>query len=958
MNYKLVDRVVAGFVFLFALVLYLLTMAPTASFWDCGEFIAVTHGLEVSHPPGSPFFMLVGRLFSMFMPTDLVAPSINLVSVLSSAVTVLLTFLIIVRLVREWQGPPATWSVSDRISALAGGVIGALTFAATDSFWFNAVEAEVYAMSMLFTSVVVWLILKWSDQARLEHEARLVGRNRPFGLSANRYLVLIAYMFGLAIGVHLLNLLAVFFIGLIIFFQEFDRPEWTRGKRWMGIVVAGIVSAAVFLVIYPGVIQVLPQIAGATGAPLFAMVVLIGLVIYGLYYTQRHHRQLANLIVLCFAVVLIGYSTYALLFIRSAANPPIDENDPESTEDIVSYLKREQYGATPLFKGADYDEATGQINPYKEVLFPRRWSGDPSHVRVYQQYSSDAAFFWNYQVYHMYVRYFLWNFSGKASDEQNAPAITGIFANEGGEQLMQTPSERASRNAYYGLPLLLGLVGLSYHFMRDWRRAFSVLVLFLLTGIGIIVYLNQPPLQPRERDYSYVASFFAFSIWVGIGATGIIQLVVEGFQNRWKPAVQNGVALGVAALLFGVPMLVTVVNYDDHDRSGNYVAPEYAYNMLQSVAPNGILFTNGDNDTFPLWYLQEVERVRTDVRVANLSLLNTPWYVKQLKNEWSNKSAPLPISLTNEQIEKLGVAPWKPREISLPVDKQQLAQSSEVALPEVDLSQLESPMTWTLEGRPYNKEFNVLYGADQAALDILATNAQQGWTRPVYFAVTVSPDGMLDLQHYLQLDGQAYRVVPIKHNETLGRVVPSVALDVLRKFKFTNLDNPDVYYDENVRRMVDNYRNIFAATAQQLAEKGHREDAIALLDTIMQKVPFDIIPGDQGSFLFMAQAYREAGAKDKAAQVWKLAEPMALYRLQHAGSTQEANNAAQFVQMIRYYYMASGHYEAAAAFGNRLADVLNDESLRASPEELKKQFEQAQSAPADQATSPDTAAKL
>lgn len=943
MNYRLVDRLVAGFVFLFALVLYLLTVAPTASFWDTGEFIAIAHGLQVSHPPGAPFYMLVGRFFSMFVPTDAVAFAVNLVSVFSSALTVLLTHLIIVRLIREWQGPPADWTVTQRISALAGGVIGALTFGATDSFWFNAVEAEVYAMSMLFTAVVIWLIMKWSDQAARE-EAILAGGQHPFGLAANRYLVLIAYLFGLAIGVHLLNLLAVFFIALIVFFQEFERPEWTRGKLWTGIILTGIVSAVVFLFIYPGVVQILPDLAGRSGAPLLFIVALLGLLVFAVYYTQRKNMQLGNLIALSVTVLLIGYSTYALIFIRSAADPPIDENDPETAAAIVSYLKREQYGSTPLLKGPTYDNATGQIDPSKEVTFPRRHSPDPMHMRVYDQYKSDAEFFWKYQVGHMYLRYFLWNFAGKSSDLQDAPATTGLFVSDSGSQFL-SPSERAGRNVYYGLPLLLGLIGAAYHFMRDWRRAFSVLVLFLVTGLGIIVYLNQPPLQPRERDYSYVASFFAFSLWVGIGATGVIQLVLETLQDKLKPAAQQGVALGTAAVLFAaVPLLVTVENYDDHDRSGNYVAPEYAYNMLMSLEPNAIVFTNGDNDTFPLWYLQEVEGIRRDVRVVNLSLLNTSWYVKQLKHQASRDSAPLPISLSDQQIEQLNVVPWRPREITLPVDKNQLMQSSEVALPQRELELLESPMRWQLNGRPYSQEFNILYGADQVALDIIATNAQQGWKRPVYFAVTVSPSGQLDLQNYFQLDGQAYRVVPIKHDVPVGRVVPEVALDKLSKFKFTNLNNPDVYYDENIRRMVDNYRNIYAHTAEQLANQGRQQDAIALLDDLNEKVPFDIIPGDQGSFLFMARAYQIAGAEDKAVAIWKRAEPWVLQSLENARSAQEANNAAQFVQMIRYSYMEAGDYEAAAEFGGRLADVLDDESLRMSPEELRREYEAFQSA--------------
>ncbi len=937
MNNKLIDRAVAGIVFLVSLVLYLLTVSPTASFWDAGEFIAIAHGLQVSHPPGAPFYMLVGRLFSMFVPTEYVALSVNLISVLASALTVLLTHLIIVRLTRQWLGHPDEWTPPQRIIALVGGAVGALTFAVTDSFWFNAVEAEVYALSMFFTAIVVWLIMKWSEQAEQE-EISLAGGQNPFGLAANRYLILIAYMFGLAIGVHLLNLLAVFFVALIVFFQEFERPDWTRGRLWTGIVVAGIVSSVAFLIIYPGIIQFLPDLAGKSGAPILFIVAFVALVVFSLYYTQKQRMQIANLVVLCVTMVLIGYSTYALIFIRSAADPPIDENDPETAEAIVSYLKREQYGSTPLFSGVSFNNRTGRIDD--EKLFPRRYSSAPEHTRIYAQYDSDMEFFWKYQVGHMYIRYFLWNFVGKASDVQDSPAISGLIPGETKEILYRTPSERESRNAYYALPLLLGLIGAGFHFMKDWRRAFSVLVLFLVTGVGIIVYLNQTPMQPRERDYSYVASFFAFSLWIGIGASGILQLVLEGLQKagRFERGKLAILAVTGAIIYLAVPFHMTVENYFDHDRSGNYVAPEYAYNMLMSLDENAVIFTNGDNDTFPLWYLQEVEGIRTDVRVVNLSLLNTPWYIKQLKNQWSHESPPVPISLTDAQIDQLGPIGYRPQEVSLPVNREAILGGSEVPVALEDTARMVSPMTWRLEGRPYNAEMNWLHVSDQVSLDILRTNAEQNWQRPIYFAVTVSRDGQLDLQNYFQLEGQAWRVVPVRHDSPLGRVVPSITLERLKKFKFTNLDNPNVYFDENIRRMVDNYRNIFAHTADELSAMGRRAEAVELLDNLLTAVPFETIPGDERSYLYLARAYEAAGNREKVIELWKGVEPVILHRLAFARSSREIEQSAQFVQMIRYAYMDAGDFDAASAFSDKLADVLGNDSLRKTPQELQQEF--------------------
>jgi len=946
MDWKLTDRLTAAAVFLYALVLYVLTVAPATSFWDSGEFIAIANQLQVSHPPGAPIYMLVGRLFSMFMPVEYIALSVNMVSVLASAFTVLLLHLIVVRLVREWQGHPSTWSGVDRIGALAGGAIGACTFAASDSFWFNAVEAEVYAMSMLFTAVVIWLILKWKEEAALEEE-RLSGGQHRFGLATNRYLILIAYLFGLAIGVHLLNLLAIFFIALIVFFFEFENPDWSPRQRFMGLVATGVVSVTAFLVVYPGIVQVLPGVVGDSGAPILVFLGIITALAVSVWYTHSKGMQALNLVMLCVTVVMIGYSSYALIFIRSASNPPIDENDPETVEAIVSYLKREQYGNTPILKGNTYDNALGQIDTRRETFFPRRYSQDPNHMRIYAQYQSDSEFFWKYQVGHMYVRYFLWNFVGRANDTQDAPAITGLSDKEDQQFFYQTPSERSSRNAYYGLPLLLGLIGMAFHFMRDWRRAFAVGILFFVTGIGIILYLNQTPFQPRERDYSYVASFFAFSIWIGLGGTGLIRLLSDAVADRLNEKTLKAAAVTVAGVAFvAVPLLMMVVNYDDHDRSGRYVAGDYAYNMLISVEEDAILFTNGDNDTFPLWYMQEVEGVRRDVRVTNLSLLNTPWYIRQLKNQSSRDSEPLPISIRDEDIDDIQIERWPPRELELPVDMRSILGLSGDAPAPIQLgdsSNIQSPMRWRLEGRPYafDPSFNLLYGADQAALNMIMTNAQQGWKRPIYFAVTVAPDGQLDLQNYFQLEGQAYRIVPIEHDEQFGRVVPGVTDARLRQFRFTGLNDPDVYFDENIRRMVDNYRNIFSNTASQMAEQGVTEDAVELLDWFMEQVPFETIPGDETSFIFMAQAYRDLGENEKANDILKQAEPLLLHRLANFEglSQREYQRLGGFIDMLRTSYMLAQDFDAASNLINSIADVLGDSSYRQSPEELKALYE-------------------
>lgn len=984
MNPQRIHRITGGFVFLYAFLVYFMTMAETVSFWDCGEFIAISHGLQVSHPPGAPFYMLVGRFFSMFAPTGMISWSVNLVSVLCSSFTALLTYLIVVRLIQEWKGELEAWRLGDMVAGFGGGAVAALTFAVTDSHWFNSVEAEVYAISMLFTALVVWLIFEWVDQVRHE-EAKL---GRQLGTVSSRWLILIAYLFGLATGVHLLNLLAIFFIGLIIFYEKFDQVQWDNSKRFKGIVMTGLLSSVIFFLIYPGIIQTLPSIAEKVGAPTFVFLAFIVLLVAGVWYTQKNRMQLLNLFFICLAVVTIGYSTYALIFIRSAANPPIDENDPETAESIVSYLKREQYGATPLLSGPSYDNATGQIASDKSKLFPRRWSDQsPEHLREYAKYSSDWSFFWSYQVGHMYVRYFLWNFVGKAGDFREA-SWTATPQKQVLEA-MSSPSEKKSHNTYYALPLLLGLIGLWWHIRQDWRRAFASGILFFVMGIGIILYLNQPPGQPRERDYAYVGSFWVFAFWIGIGATALMELVAASLAKMAETA-KTGAIAGVLALCFvAVPGWMLVENYADHNRKGERVAWDYAYNMINSVEKNAIIFTNGDNDTFPLWYLQEVEGIRRDVRVVNLSLLQTPWYIRQLKNQSSRDSAPLPIVWTDAQIKELGICGIMSQEVaqqigltsceqtvggiyqetsnrgekapglkvSLPVQAKDFAAGGQFAASMADSLQVPQNMEWIVKGHAQNEALSLLFPNDQAVLHILQTNAQQGWKRPIYFAVTVSPDGLVDAEDYFQLEGLATRVVPIKHREAQGRVVPSVALERLKNFRFTGLDNPNIYFDENIRGLTDNYRTIYLQVAEQLGRTGRVAEAEQLLNQINQKVRMEVIPADFYSLYMFSETYRALKNTAQAQTYLKKAEEMAI-RGYKAGLDPE--RADTYLLTVWQSHMRNAEFDKAAAFGQRVMRELGvqDEQYRMNATQLKQLYEETQQMYEEekrQANTPDTA---
>ena len=945
MNRKWIDRLTAGFVFLWALVLYVSTMAPTVSFWDPGERIASAFKLQVMHPPGAPFYLLLGRIFSMLAPSEeTVALAVNTISVLASAGTVMLAHLIIVRLVRRWQGDRDETSTGEYIIALVSGVVGALTFAATDSFWFNAGIAEVYALSSFFTALVVWLVLRWSEAARME-EAQIEGSgSHLFQLNANRYLVLIAALFGMAIGVHLLSLLAFFFVALIVFFTEFDRDEWSTKQRWGRLVLAGLISSGVFLAIYPGIVKGLPKVFDATGAPFIAAVGIILLVTYGIYATHKRSMPVANLGLLCLAVILIGYGSYTLVFVRSATEPSIDMNDPDNIERFIDYLEREQYGATPLLSGATYDDQSGRVpRDGTSTLFPRRHSTNPQHYQVYDRYDSDLGFFLDYQIGYMYIRYFLWNFAGRASDVQGAPWMTGIpFLDQhvDTERIRQTPSQKEARNVYFALPLLLGLFGAFYHFNRDWRRAFSVFILFFVTGIGIIIYLNQAPMQPRERDYSYVGSFLAFSLWVGIGAGGILQMVYESIKDTMSSVAQATPLLGTALLVFlAVPGWMTVENYGDHDRSENYVARDYAYNMLNSVDENAIIFTNGDNDTYPLWYMQEVEGVRTDVRVVNLSLLNTSWYIRQLKDHATYESEPLPITMSSEQIQNIRPRRWKPRTVKLPVQTSKIRPRLESYLPPAasDTSRIESPMTWKLEGRSYGQDQKILQVADLTVYNMLRNNARNEWKRPIYFAVTVARSGQLNLQNYFQLEGQAYRVLPIKHNQPLGRVIPGLTDKRMSQFRFTNLADSSAYFNENARRMIDGYRLHFSHAGERLARKGQTDRGQKLMDHFLTEVPFSTIPGDIQTLMFTARALRAIGDTDKLAGVLEQAQPIVFSELQTAGSQRQFSRALFYAGRVRKAFVHAEQDDALTAFDQRLDEVLGQAPYSV-PQRIKRAY--------------------
>ena len=789
---------IGGLVFFFSLAIYLLTMAQTTSFWDCGEFIACSYTMGVPHPPGSPLYILLGRVFSLipfesiaklFMSAEEIAFAmpegfeiawrVNLMSPLMSAFTALFAYLIIIRFLEMWQGRAD--SFEKKIIHYASGSIGALAFAFSDSQWFNSVEAEVYSASVFFTAFVVWLILKWSENSEK--------------VESDRWILLISYLIGLALGVHLLNLLAIPTIFLIMYFRN-KNIGWDSFGMFAGV------AALIFVSIYPGVVKGIPYLIKEYS--FFAVLILVAAIGYLSYHFIQTKNRNAALFFMSILLVVIGYSTYSTIFIRSTLNPVIDENAPDTPEKFVSYLNRDQYGD---------------------------W-----------QISVRRAPMWEYQIKKMYVRYFSWQFIGKGVTK----AADGLLA------------DVISFRGLLGLPFLLGLFGLVHHARSDWKRASSVLALFIMTGLAIVIYLNQEDPQPRERDYAYTGSFFAFAIWIGIGASYLLELTRDALQKNQSNQRFAMVAI-TSLLLFIVPGNMLAFNYHEHSRKGNFVAYDYSKNILETCAPNAILFTNGDNDTFPLWFLQNVYGIRTDVRIVNLSLLNTPWYIKQLRDEEPKVS----ISLTDPEIDALAPKGFPEKQhIQLPIKPEVVEKWNRkiAALDSTFVPDSTATMKFTMTPTLRTSYGNGIRVQDLMILHILSQNQ---FERPVYYAVTVANVNKLGLSEYMQMDGLAFRVLPVR----VGRqfIDTEVIEDKLfNAYDYRNLNNPNVHYNDNIIALLGNYRSAFMTLHQKYSEMGDKESQLKVLDKMSEVVPEDVIPAANVNFSFyVGRMYKDLGRPEE-----------------------------------------------------------------------------------------------
>jgi len=964
-QYKTLNTLLGWVVFLIASTVYILTSEPTMSFWDCGEYIATAYKLEVGHPPGAPLFQMLGRFFSLFAFGDvtLVARMVNTMSALSSGFTILFLFWSITMLAKKLLVKAEEEITGGKLFAILGaGLVGSLAYTFSDSFWFSAVEGEVYAMSSFFTAVVFWAILKWEEQAGEKH--------------AYRWLILIAYLVGLSIGVHMLNLLAIPAITLVYYFKKYSDTSWKR--ILLVLFISFLILAVVMYVIIPWIVVLAGWFerffVNVIGLPfnwgtILYFLLLTGGIVFGLWYSRRKLKPVLNTILLAFAFILIGYSSFLLLVIRSNADPPIDENNPENAMYLLSYLNREQYGDWPLLKGQYYNapvidredgnpiyaknEATGKYeiidrrertrpvyDPRFTTIFPRMWAdmeprfakdyirwgkvkgvpvevdyGDRRETRNKPTFGENLTYFWNYQVVHMYWRYFMWNFAGKQNDNQGygnridgnwKSGIGFIDSMRLGPQ--NKPASLASKadNSFYLLPFILGILGIIFTLRKDKRISLIIFLLFFMTGLAIVLYLNQYSPQPRERDYAFAASFYAFAIWIGLG---VLQLW-EWLSKKLDLKI-SAIAATLASLLL-VPGIMAQQGWDDHDRSGRYTALAVAENYLNSCAPNAILFTNGDNDTFPLWYAQEVEGIRTDVRVVNLSLLNTEWYIDQMKRK-AYDSDPVPFSLTRDKYRlgnhdvtyliedeafknsyvdiralfdiinrdekrlkmntgSIGMIDYFPtKNFMITVNAAEAASKGYVP---AGLDRRIDTIRWKVNQQ----------GIEKNSLMILDLLAHNDWKRPVYFVMTTSPDTYIGLDPWFHLEGLAYRLLPVRANAsggTIGEVNTSVMYDnLMNKFKFGNIKDPGVYIDENNLRMVMNLRNLYGRLAEALIMEGKKDSAIRVLNRCVEEMPDSKAKYDF-FMLPVAEAYLAAGdtarGKAIAASIQKTAQEELAY---------------------------------------------------------------------------------
>ncbi len=944
-------------VFAIATVVYGLTAESTGSLWDCGEFIAGAYKLQVVHPPGAPLFLLIGRMFTFVAETlfpnnpSMIAYAVNLMSGVCTAFAAAFcawSTIILAKLTLVGRNSNKL-ETGQTIAILGAGLVAGLGTTFTSSIWFSAVEGEVYAMSFFFTTLVFWAMVKWYEL--------------PDTKNADRWIIFAAYMAGLSIGVHLLSLLTFPAIALLYYFKKYDNPTLKGG------IISILIGAAVLVLIQGIMILNLPKFGAgfdlffvnSLGLPfgsglLFFILLLVGGLVGGLYYTHKKINPNLQKAVVAFSMVLIGFSTYGTILIRANANTPINMNNPSDVFSLVSYLNREQYGDRPLVRGPHYaagrpikydtedrygpvgdryevvdQKITPRYNPADMMFLPRRGHIEKKQLHETWQEalrgSKDAkpsqadnmAYLFRYQIGWMYWRYFMWNFVGRQNGEQgfypwnvkSGQWLSGVKAIDSARlynqsQMPETMKKHQARNKYYFLPFMLGLLGIFFFARRNRNDFLATLMLFLMTGLAIIAYSNQPPNEPRERDYVLVGSFMVYCMWMGFGVLALWQLFVKQLKLNSSAAAVAALALALTA-----PLVMGFQNWDDHDRGDHTASRDYAVNFLESCEKNAIIFTHGDNDTYPLWYAQEVENIRTDVRVVNLSLLAVDWYIDQLRRKvnespaikmtipksgyrgnkrnqilYSNRDA-LPAGSSIQDVVKfIGEKHPLPlqngsqtesylptKSIRIPVDKAKVLANGTVN--PSDSARVVSNINFTINKSSLIKD-------ETAILDIIASN---NWDRPIYFAVTSRPEKLLGMTDYMQLEGMALRLVPVKttSDRSLGFIgsgkidVDKTYNNIMTKFRWGNFDKKRLFVDRSYAPSVMSMRLIFTRLARTLIQQGQTEKAGEVLDKYFEAFPHMNFPYDYNVMLVVAEYYRGNLSEQAKPTVKKIAEEMVEY---------------------------------------------------------------------------------
>jgi hypothetical protein len=915
MTTRLLNRLIAIGVLVVALTVYMLTLAPTVVFWDVGEFIAAAKMMQVPHPPGSPLFLLLTRLAMMVPFAADQAVRAHALSAVMSALGVMFLYLVIVRVILNFRGVPET--VVEKVGVYGGAVIGALSLAFGTTYWDNSIEAEVYGASMFFLSAIMWLVMRWRERWEVEGN--------------EKYLLLIAYLIGLSLGVHLLALLAIFPVLMVVYFR---RYEYSLGSflKFVGVAVV------VFWVVYPGIVKYVPgMMDGEFGGQKSEVIkylpwVIIGAACYGVYRTYQKKQRLAQVALLSVVLIFLGYTTYTSVLIRSNAKPPMNENDPSTLARLTSYLGREQYGEAPLF-------------------LPRRWDTmDPAKQGMFTNYSSDINYMLRYQLGHMFARYLLWNYAGSEGDWQDARAnlypfngvLNGVFKVFSNVQ----PFGGTAEDSLFCIPLLVGLFGVYYQFKKDWKMGLVFLSMFIILGPVLALYQNQQEPQPRERDYFYVGAFYVFSLWISVGIVGLLDALKQLGKSKTSGNLLSYGFVGLATL--AIPVNLVRLEWHSHDRSGNYVAWDYSYNMLQTCEQDGILFTNGDNDTFPLWYLQDVEGVRRDVSIVNLSLINTPWYIRQMKGkQYYPEAKPVPISLTDTQIEHIAPTIWEPRRMRLPVPPDVFAGYGVTDTALVNRGGIDFLMKNTQQ---YG-DVKAIRIQDRLVQDIIFTNH---WKRPVYFAVTCSPDSKIGLDEYLWFDGLAMRLEPKKStgpDEGVNATILETNLfhepegfsrTPQYGYKFRKLADPSVYFDENTRRLMLNYRSCFIRLSLYYANATRdTTKSLATLNRMEEIIPRSKVPMGWELTSDIASFYYRLGQVQKFNELAAEIEPICQDLI--ASGQVNMNTYYNPYRVLLDIYEARHEQDKTLDLLNRLAAMYpNDPGLRKRIQDLQARMQAAQ----------------